>query len=264
MRTTRARAREFHRRPDRWDAHDGPMPLDYFVWLMRGGGARDRGRHRLFRGDGGEARPRPHPLPDRRPAAARDVDAKAGEGRGDHAPALRPRRQLRAVSVRDAAPAGSRDALRHRALHVRRVLPRRLRGGGRRRHGAATSTKAACAFTTATRELAPGVSLHLIGGHTMGLQAVRVSDAARRGRCSPRTQATSTPTWSRRVRSRSSGRWPTWWMATGGCAPRRVARAHHPGPRPAGDAALSRARGETLRGSRSGWTEESAKDRSFR
>ena len=31
--------------------------------------------------------------------------------------------------------------------------------------------------TTATQELAPGIKLHLFGGHTMGLQCVRVETA---------------------------------------------------------------------------------------
>ena len=32
--------------------------------------------------------------------------------------------------------------------------------------------------TTATRELAPGLSVHLVGGHTKGLQVVRVATEA--------------------------------------------------------------------------------------
>ena len=54
------------------------------------------------------------------------------------------------------------------------------------------------------------------------------SCASRRGAagwCSPPTRATSTPTWSRRGRFRSSGRSPTWSTATSACArsPRRAA-----------------------------------------
>jgi hypothetical protein len=32
------------------DPHDGPMPMDYFMWLARGGGPHLRHRHRLQRG----------------------------------------------------------------------------------------------------------------------------------------------------------------------------------------------------------------------
>ena len=39
--------------------------------------------------------------------------------------------------------------------------------------------RTACASTTATARSRPGVSVHLIGGHTMGLQVVRVD--TRRG-----------------------------------------------------------------------------------
>ena len=112
-------------------------------------------------------------------------------------------------------------------------------------------------------ELAPGVSLHLIGGHTMGLQAVRVM--TRRGAVVLASDASHFYANMEQVRP-----FPIVWSVADMVdgyrrlrAPRRVARAHHPGPRPAGDGALSRARGESSRASRSGWTEESAKDPFF-
>ena len=37
------------------DPHDGPMPMDYFVWVAKGAGARLRHRLRLHRGDREEA-----------------------------------------------------------------------------------------------------------------------------------------------------------------------------------------------------------------
>jgi len=54
----------------------------------------------------------------------------------------------------------------------------RLRGGGRSWHGEAR-LRGRVRFHDGDAELFPGISLHLIGGHTMGLQVVRV--ATRRG-----------------------------------------------------------------------------------
>ena len=34
------------------DPHDAPMPMDYFVWLVRNRGANHRGGHGLHRGGG--------------------------------------------------------------------------------------------------------------------------------------------------------------------------------------------------------------------
>ena len=148
------------------------MPLDYFVWLIRGAGREivvDTG----FSAAMAVKRGRDHI---RCPTEGLQTAWVRSEGVKDvvitHLP-LRPRRQLRPVSGRDAAPAGSLDALRHRALHVRRCfrgayevedvvgMVRRVYEGRVR-------------FHQGDGELAPGVSLHLIGGHTMGLQAVRV------------------------------------------------------------------------------------------
>ena len=60
-----------------------------------------------------------------------------GEGRGDHPHALRPCRDVLRLP-RGAVPSpGARDVLRHRPLHAPRPVQPRLRGRGRRRHGAA-------------------------------------------------------------------------------------------------------------------------------
>ena len=53
-------------------------------------------------------------------------------------------------------------------------------------------------FHKGTSELAPGVTLHHIGGHTAGLQCVRVM-TQRGWSCSHRMRATTTSTWSRPV-----------------------------------------------------------------
>ena len=62
--------------------------------------------------------------------------------------------------------------------------------------------------------IAPGIEVHRIGGHTRGLQAVRVA-TGRGGSCSPRMRATTTRTSSRGVSSRSSTARPTCSRATG-------------------------------------------------
>jgi glyoxylase-like metal-dependent hydrolase (beta-lactamase superfamily II) len=72
--------------------------------------------------------------------------------------------------------------------------------------------------------IAPGIEVHRIGGHTRGLQAVRV--ATERGwSCSPRTRATTTRTSSRGASSRSSTAPPMCSRATGGCGSSRRGRS---------------------------------------
>ncbi len=57
-------------------------------------------------------------------------------------------------------------------------------------------------------ELAPGITLHKLGGHTKGLQVARVN-TKRAGRwCWRPTPPTSTPTWSATIPSRC------WWTST--------------------------------------------------
>src|SRR3546814_5103968 len=52
-----------------------------------------------------------------------------------HPPALRPRRRPGAFPGGDLPPAGRRDVLRHRALHVLRGDPPTVRRRARHRHG---------------------------------------------------------------------------------------------------------------------------------
>jgi glyoxylase-like metal-dependent hydrolase (beta-lactamase superfamily II) len=155
------------------DAHDGPMPLDYFVWLIRGGGreivvdtgfsaamARKRGRQHL-----------------RCPAqalallgvdAARVRDVVITHLHYDHAgnfelfPAATLHLQeleMRYATGRYMCSECFRGAFEAEdvAGMVRRVFDGRVR------------------FHDGDGEIAPGVSLHLVGGHTMGLQVVRVA-----------------------------------------------------------------------------------------
>jgi glyoxylase-like metal-dependent hydrolase (beta-lactamase superfamily II) len=159
------------------DPHDGPMPLDYFVWLVRGASgdlvvdtgfsaavAARRGRTHLrcpadaLRALGADpARVRNVVIThlhydhvgnfDLFPAATfhlQDLEMRYATGRHMGQPVFRG-----AYEVEDVVGM------------VRSVYAGRVR------------------FHDGDGEVAPGVTVHLIGGHTMGLQVVRV--ATRRG-----------------------------------------------------------------------------------
>jgi len=154
------------------DPHDAPMPLDYFVWLIRGDGreivvdtgfsaamAAKRGRNHL-----------------RCPAeglrllgvdAARVSDVIITHLHYDHAgnldlfPAATLHiqdRELNYATGRYMCHECFRGAYEEEDVvsMVRRVYAGRVR------------------FHEGDAEIAPGVSVHLIGGHTMGIQSVRV------------------------------------------------------------------------------------------
>ena len=159
------------------DPHDGPMPLDYFVWLVRGAGreivvdtgfsaamAAKRGRQHL-----------------RCPAEGLGLlGAKASDVRDvvishlhyDHVGNFElfpgatfhlQEREMRYATGRYMCQECFRGAFEAEDVvgMVRRVYDGRVR------------------FHDGDAELMPGISVHLIGGHTMGLQVVRV--ATRRG-----------------------------------------------------------------------------------
>jgi glyoxylase-like metal-dependent hydrolase (beta-lactamase superfamily II) len=154
------------------DPHDGPMPLDYFVWLVRGEGleivvdtgfsaavAAKRGREHL-----------------RCPAAGLrllGVDCA----------------KLRDVIITHLHydHVGNFDLFPAAALHLQDLEMRYATGRhmGEDRFGGAYDVEDVVGmvrrayagrvrFHDGDAEIAPGVSVHLIGGHTMGLQAVRV------------------------------------------------------------------------------------------
>jgi glyoxylase-like metal-dependent hydrolase (beta-lactamase superfamily II) len=160
------------------DPHDGPMPLDYFVWLIRGEGREivvDTG----FSAATAARRRREHI---RCPTEGlRSLDVDAGKikdvvithlhydhvGNFDLFPAatfhLQDREMQYATGRHMAQPVFSG------AFDVEDVV------------GMVRNTYAGrVRFHDGDAEIAPGVSLHFIGGHTMGLQAVRVS--TRRGK----------------------------------------------------------------------------------
>jgi glyoxylase-like metal-dependent hydrolase (beta-lactamase superfamily II) len=154
------------------DEHDGPMPLDYFVWLVRG----EAGAFVIDTGF------------DARAAAERGRQLVAPVGDGLVALGVEPR-EVRDVIVthmhydhagnhhlfpaaryhlQDAEMAFSTGrAMTHAAL-------RHAYGLGDVQEMVAKVFGGRVDFHAGDHELAPGLSLHLIGGHTAGLQAVRV------------------------------------------------------------------------------------------
>ncbi len=159
------------------DPHDGPMPLDYFVWLVRGGGreivvdtgfsqamAIKRGRDHLRCPAAGLS------LLGVEAAAVKDVVITHLHydhvGNFDLFPAATLHLQEREMSYatgRYMCHGCFSNAFEAEDVvgMVRKVYAGRVR------------------FHDGDAEIFPGISLHLIGGHTMGLQVVRV--ATRRG-----------------------------------------------------------------------------------
>ena len=159
------------------DPHDGPMPLDYFVWLIRGDGREvvvDTG----FSSATAKRRGRDHircPAEALRPLGCDPSTVKDvvithlhydHVGNFDLFPSAT--FHLQDLEM-DYATGRHMLEERHRYAYdvedvvgmVRRVYAGRVR------------------FHRGDAELFPGISVHFIGGHTMGLQAVRV--ATRRG-----------------------------------------------------------------------------------
>ena len=204
------------------DPHDGPMPMDYFMWVARGGG-------RTFVIDTGfnaevskKAQPNIPALPGRDARRVRHR-CERGQGCDPHASALRSCRQFRPVSERALSSAGARDGICHGPLHAVSAAVAFLRGRGYLRVVRLNYARRVM-FYNGDAELAPGLTVHAAGGHSAGLQFVRVR--TRRGwSCSPRMSAISTRTW------RASGRSPrrfisvTCWRVSKNCSRWRRTRA---------------------------------------
>ena len=159
------------------DPHDGPMPLDYFVWLIRGAGREivvDTG----FSAAMASKRGRDHIRCPTEGLKLLGIDSKNVRdvvithlhydhiGNFDLFPAATLHLQdleMRYATGRYMAHDCFRGAYEVEDVvgMVRRVYENRV------------------CFHDGDAEIAPGVSVHLIGGHTMGMQAVRV--ATRRG-----------------------------------------------------------------------------------
>ena len=188
------------------DPHDGPMPLDYFVWLIRGEGedllvdtgfnaaAAARRQRQLLR-----PVEQALSLMGVEPGAVRDVVIT--HLHYDHVGNfdLFPRATFHLQDLEMQFATGRcmcHEPMRH-AFDVEDVV------------GMVRSVYAGrVRFHAGDAQLAPGISVHLIGGHTMGLQVVRSPRVAATW-CSLPTRATTTPTWARPGPSRSSTTWPT-------------------------------------------------------
>lgn len=159
------------------DEHDGPMPLDYFVWLVRGGGREivvDTG----FSAAMAAKRRRDHlrcpseglKLLGTESKAIRDVVVTHLHydhiGNFELFPAAS--FHLQDLEMRYATGRHMSEAKHAGAYEVEDVvgMVRQVYAGRVR-------------FHAGDAEIAPGVSVHLVGGHTKGLQVVRV--ATRRG-----------------------------------------------------------------------------------
>ncbi|HEX7054210.1 MAG TPA: N-acyl homoserine lactonase family protein [Burkholderiales bacterium] len=159
------------------DPHNAPMPLDYYVWLIRGEGRDilvDTGFSRAMAARRGREHLR-CPADSLRllgADAARIADVVITHMHYDHVgnferfPAATfhlQEREMRYATGRYMGQACFRGAFDAEdvAGMVRHVFQGRVR------------------FHDGDGELLPGVSVHLLGGHTMGLQVVRV--ATRRG-----------------------------------------------------------------------------------
>ncbi len=154
------------------DPHDGPMPLDYFVWLVRGDG-RDIVVDTGFSAAVAARRAREHL---RCPAAALSlvgVDADRVEdviithlhydhvGNFERFP--RARFHLQDLEMNYATGRHMAESRHGGAYDVEDVV-----GMVRRAYAGRVR------FANGDATLFPGVSVHLVGGHTMGLQVVRV------------------------------------------------------------------------------------------
>lgn len=154
------------------DPHDGPMPLDYFVWAIVGSDktyvldsgfdaeiAKKRGRQHLRSpGEG---------LKTIGVEAAKVEDVIISHMHYDHA--------------------GNHDLFPNARYHIQdkemQYCTGRCMCHGKIRHSFEAEDVSAMVgrlfagrlqFHDGSEEVAPGISVHLIGGHTMGLQCVRV------------------------------------------------------------------------------------------
>jgi len=157
------------------DPHDGPLSMDYFVWAIRGEGRSivvDTG----FGAEAARRRGRQLLQPPRQALAALGVDCDAVADvvithlHYDHAGNLQdfPKAKFHLQDAEIAYATGRlmcHDMLRH-AYDVEDVVAmvRRVYAGR-------------VIFHEGEAEIAPGVTLHRVGGHTQGLQVVRVATA---------------------------------------------------------------------------------------
>jgi glyoxylase-like metal-dependent hydrolase (beta-lactamase superfamily II) len=159
------------------DPHDGPMPIDFYVWAIIG----DR---RTFVVDTGFAR---------ETAAQRGREMITPPGEGLRAIGIDPNRvEDVIVTHMHYDHAGNNNLFPNATYHIQdremAYCTGRAMGHARLRQSFEENDVAAMiarlfagrvAFHNGAEEIAPGLSVHFIGGHTVGLQCVRV--ATRRG-----------------------------------------------------------------------------------
>jgi glyoxylase-like metal-dependent hydrolase (beta-lactamase superfamily II) len=159
------------------DPHDGPMPLDYFVWLVRGA-EREFVVDTGFNAAAAARRQRQLVRPVENALALMGVEAQGVQDvvithlHYDHVGNFdlfsRATFHLQDLEMQYATGrCMCHEPMRH-AFDVEDVV-------GMVRNVYAGRVR----FHAGDAQIAPGISVHLIGGHTMGLQAVRV--ATRRG-----------------------------------------------------------------------------------
>lgn len=159
------------------DEHDGPMPLDYYVWAIVGAGRTivlDTG----FDAATGAARGRTLVRPVATGLAALDIDPTGVrdvivshmhyDHAGNHDLFPQARYHLQDAEMAYCTGRSMCHGVIRAAFEARDVqaMVGRLYGGR-------------VVFHDGTSEFAPGITLHRVGGHTRGLQVVRVQ--TRRG-----------------------------------------------------------------------------------
>jgi glyoxylase-like metal-dependent hydrolase (beta-lactamase superfamily II) len=182
------------------DVHDGPMPLDFFLWVAKSPErifVIDTG----FSEETGARRNRKIIRNPREGLALLDIDAARIEDviithmHHDHVGNFEifPRARFH-LQDREMAYATGRHM-----CHARLRMPfdiENVTGMVREVY------RGRVAFHDGDDELASGISLHLVGGHSDGLQSCACTRSAA-GSWSPRTQSTSTPTSRPATRFRS-------------------------------------------------------------
>jgi len=204
------------------DPHDGPMPMDYFVWVAKGGGRTfviDTG----FNAEVSEKRKRTFLRCPVEALAALGIDANAVEdvilthlhydhvGNFDQFPKARFHLQ-----ERELAYATGRYMHYPRLSHSFEVEDVcgivRLNYAGR------------VMFYNGDAELAPGLTVHAVGGHSAGFNSSGSRPAADLS-CSPPTSPISTRTWQVAGRLQRPSISEKCWRALIGCSNLRRTRA---------------------------------------
>ncbi len=154
------------------DPHDGPMPIDYFVWAIVGGG-------KTFILDTGF---------DRDMARKRKREHLRSPGDGLKAIGIDPAKVENVfISHMHYDHAGNHDLFPNARYHIQdqemayctgRCMCHRALRTSFEPDGVAAMVRRLFAgrlqFHDGAEEIAPGLSVHRIGGHTMGLQCLRV------------------------------------------------------------------------------------------